>query len=278
MANQQAKGEKLQKVLANAGFASRRVIEDWIEQGRITVNGEVATTGIRVIEQDQIVIDGKPFQFTTNLQKTRVIAYHKPVGEICSRDDPEGRKTIFAHLPPIQRGRWITIGRLDINTSGLLLLTTNGELANRLMHPSYEVEREYAVRVLGEVKAETLQVLKKGVMLEDGEASFNEIIDGGGEGANHWYHVILHEGRNREVRRLWEAVGCTVSRLSRVRFGQITLERTLKPGKWQDLPPRQIEALAKKVGIELQPEQIYQDHSHSRSARSTAGRSSKRRY
>lgn len=275
---EQAKGEKLQKVLANAGFASRREIENWIQAGRITVNGETATTGIRVIEQDAIVIDGKPFQFPIHSQKTRVIAYHKPMGEICSRDDPEGRKTIFDQLPPIQRGRWITIGRLDINTSGLLLLTTNGELANRLMHPSYEIEREYAVRVLGEVKPQTLRELKSGVMLEDGKAHFNEIKDIGGEGANHWYHVILHEGRNREVRRLWEAVGCTVSRLSRVRFGPITLLRTLKLGKWQDLPPRQIESLAKLVGIELQPEQIYTDKSHTRAANSQAGRTTKRRY
>lgn len=272
-----AKGDKLQKVLANAGFASRREIENWIQQGRITVNGTTAHVGIRVTERDKIVIDGKAFQFPDS-QKTRVILYHKPVGEICSRDDPEGRQTIFEHLPSIQRGRWITVGRLDISTSGLLILTTNGELANRLMHPSSEVEREYAVRVLGEVKAETLQELNKGVMLEDGMANFDAIIDSGGEGANHWYHVILHEGRNREVRRLWEAVGCTVSRLSRVRYGPISLSRDLKPGKWQDLPPGPIEKLAKMVGLQLKPEQIYQDMSHTRKTNSKYGRSSKRRY
>ena len=268
MAEGQAKGDKLQKVLANAGFASRREIENWIQQGRITVNGQTANLGIRVTEQDKIVIDGKAFHFPAHTQKTRVIVYHKPVGEICSRDDPDGRKTIFDHLPPIQRGRWITVGRLDINTSGLLILTTNGELANRLMHPSSEVEREYAVRVLGEVKPETLQALKKGVMLEDGMANFDAIIDAGGEGANHWYHVILREGRNREVRRLWEAVGCTVSRLSRVRYGPISLSRGLKPGKSQDLSLRQIEKLAGQVGLKLKPEQIYQDKSFIRRAKS----------
>lgn len=278
MAEGQAKGDKLQKVLANAGFASRREIENWIQQGRITVNGKTAQLGIRVSEADIISIDGKAFHFPAHIQKTRVIVYHKPVGEICSRDDPEGRKTIFDHLPPIQRGRWITVGRLDINTSGLLILTTNGELANRLMHPSSEVEREYAVRVLGEVNAETLQELKKGVMLEDGMANFDAIIDAGGEGANHWYHVILREGRNREVRRLWEAVGCKVSRLSRVRYGSVALSRALKPGKWQDLPPRQIEKLAKLVELQLRPEQLYQDKRFTRTAKSKAGRSSKRRY
>jgi len=276
MAEASAKGDKLQKVLANAGFGSRREIENWIQQGRITVNGEVAHLGIRVTEQDAIILDGKAFQFP-DTQKTRVILYHKPAGEICSRDDPEGRATIFEHLPSIQRGRWITVGRLDISTSGLLILTTNGELANRLMHPSSEVEREYAVRVLGEVKAETLQELQKGVMLEDGLANFDTIIDSGGEGANHWYHVILHEGRNREVRRLWEAVGCTVSRLTRVRYGPISLSRTLKPGKWQDLSPGLIKKLASQVGLQLKPEQIYQDKKFSQHEKSKYGRHSKRR-
>jgi len=278
MTEEKPTGEKLQKVLANAGFASRREIENWIGDGRISVNGKTANLGIRVTEQDNIVIDGKPFHFPAHGQKTRVILYHKPVGEVCSRNDPEGRETIFKHLPSIQRGRWITVGRLDISTSGLLLLTTNGELANRLMHPSYEIEREYAVRVLGEVKAETLTQLKEGVMLEDGMANFDAIIDSGGEGANHWYHVILREGRNREVRRLWEAVGCTVSRLSRIRFGQITLSRELKPGKWQELPPGLIESLAKMVDLRLMPEQIYRDMSYTRRTQSRFGRSAKRKY
>ena len=256
--------EKLHKVLANAGFGSRREIEGWISAGRISVNGEIAKLGIRVSEQDKIIVDGKPFQFPAHTQKTRVIMYHKPVGEICTRDDPDGRKTIFENLPSMQRGRWIAVGRLDINTSGLLLLTTNGELANRLMHPSSEIEREYAVRILGEVSKETLQALRQGVMLDDGKASFDAIQDAGGEGANHWYHVILREGRNREVRRLWEAVGCKVSRLSRVRYGPVQLSRDVKQGKWQDLPPRQIEKLAKTVKLNLKLEQIYQNKTHLR--------------
>lgn len=278
MSEQQAKGDKLQKVLANAGFGSRREIEGWISQGRIKVNGEVANLGIRVTEDDSIVIDGKDYNPPSHTQKTRVIIYHKPLGEICSRDDPEGRKTIFDSLPRIQRGRWITVGRLDINTTGLLILTTNGELANRLMHPSSEIEREYAVRVRGEVTPETLQSLRKGVELEDGMASFDNIIDIGGEGSNHWYHVILREGRNREVRRLWEAVGCTVSRLSRVRYGPITLARGLKLGEWQDLPLKHIQGLAKQVGMHLKPEQIYQHKAVGQQNKYKPKRGSKRRY
>lgn len=277
MSDHPVQGEKLQKVLANAGFGSRREIEGWIERGRITVNGEVASLGIRVSEDDRILIDGKEFNPPKHIQKTRVIIYHKPVGEICSRKDPEGRETIFDHLPRIQRGRWITVGRLDINTSGLLILTTNGELANRLMHPSSEVEREYAVRVLGEVQNETLQKLRDGVQLEDGMASFDNIVEAGGEGANHWYHVILKEGRNREVRRLWEAAGHTVSRLSRVRYGPITLPRHLKQGRWQDLPLKQILGLAKMVGMRLKPEQIYQHKPKGRRDAFTTGRGLKRR-
>ena len=252
-------GERLQKVLAQAGVASRRQIESWIEQGRILVNGQVAKLGVRVSAEDKIVIDGKSFQQTKATQKTRVILYHKPIGEICTRHDPDGRETIFDHLPRLKHGRWIAIGRLDINTSGLLLLTTNGELANRLMHPSSEVEREYAVRVLGEVKHETLKVLTQGVLLEDGKAKFESILDSGGDGANHWYHVVLHEGRNREVRRLWEAVGCTVSRLSRVRFGPVSLPRSIRPGKWQDLSPDLIFTLAQLVGVNIAKEQIYNE-------------------
>lgn len=269
--------EKLHKVLANAGFGSRREIEGWIERGRITVNGETAKLGLRVSETDNIIVDGKPFRFPSQSRKTRVIAYHKPVGEVCTRDDPEGRTTIFEQLPEIKGGRWISVGRLDISTSGLLLLTTDGELANRLMHPSSEIEREYAVRVLGNVERETLQELKTGVMLDDGKASFDGIIDSGGEGANHWYHVILREGRNREVRRLWEAVGCTVSRLSRIRFGPVQLARGLKPGKWQELQPRQIEQLARVAGLKLDRDQIYQQKSHSRFARTQTTRTNSRR-
>jgi len=248
--------EKLQKVLANAGLGSRREMESWISQGRIQVNGRVATIGDRVTVTDQLEVDGKPLsRRSIENNFTRVIVYHKPEGEICTAKDPEGRPTIFRNLPRLQTGRWVSIGRLDINTSGLLLLTTDGELANRLMHPKYQIEREYAVRVLGQVSDETLQQLRTGVMLEDGTAHFDHIVDAGGKGANHWYHVILREGRNREVRRLWEAVGHTVSRLQRVRYGNITLDREINTKKWRDLTPVQIRHLLKMV--ELKREAVY---------------------
>lgn len=243
--------EKLQKILANAGLGSRREIETWIQAGRVTVNGKAATLGDRAEEQDEIRVDGRPVEhWRLAGDAWRVIVYHKPEGEVTSRSDPEGRPTIFENLPRLRSGRWITVGRLDLNTSGLLLLTTNGELANRLMHPSGEIEREYAVRVLGEVSPETLQRLKTGVQLEDGMARFDEILDAGGQGANHWYHVILREGRNREVRRLWESQGVRVSRLIRVRYGNVPLGRRLRPGRWEDLPEEQVRALAALVGLE----------------------------
>ena len=244
-------GERLQKVLAQAGLASRRQIESWIEQGRIQVNGQVAQLGVRVSAEDTILIDGKPFQPSSQPQKTRVIVYHKPVGEVCTRHDPEGRSTVFEHLPRLKTARWVAVGRLDINTAGLILFTTNGELANRLMHPSSEVEREYAVRVLGQVEPQQLQQLTKGVPLDDGMARFDSIVDAGGEGANHWYHVVLREGRNREVRRLWEAVGCTVSRLMRVRYGPIQLSRALRQGQWRDLDEAELNKLAGLVDMTL---------------------------
>ena len=244
-------GERLQKVLAQAGLASRRQIETWIEQGRIKVNGQVAKLGDRVSADDTVLVDGKPFRTPSQIQKTRVIAYHKPVGEVCTRQDPEGRATVFEHLPPLKTARWVAVGRLDINTSGLILFTTNGELANRLMHPSSEIEREYAVRVLGQVEPQQLQQLTDGVRLDDGMARFDSIVDAGGEGANHWYHVVLREGRNREVRRLWEAVGCTVSRLMRVRYGPVQLSRALRQGHWRDLNEAELQTLAAMVGVEL---------------------------
>jgi len=248
--------EKLQKVLASAGLGSRREMEAWIAQGRIKVNGRVATTGDRVTVTDQIEVDGHPFS-RRSLENdfTRIIVYHKPEGEICTVKDPENRPTVFRNLPKLKTGRWVSIGRLDINTSGILLMTTDGELANRLMHPKYQVEREYAVRILGEVSDETLQQLRAGVMLEDGPARFDHIVDAGGTGANHWYHVILREGRNREVRRLWEAVGHSVSRLQRIRYGNITLDRGVKTKKWRDLTPVQIRQLLKLV--ELNREAVY---------------------
>jgi len=246
--------EKLQKVLARAGYGSRREIEGWISEGRISVNGNICQLGERVSDGDVIRIDGKVVS-RTRLQskRCRVLMYHKPVGEVTSRSDDEGRTTVFERLPRIVNGRWIVVGRLDLNTSGLLLFTTDGELANRLMHPSYTIEREYAVRVLGEVEPEIISRLSTGVDLEDGEARFTSIVDGGGEGANHWFHVTLEEGRNREVRRLWESQGVTVSRLMRVRYGPITLPRWLRPGRWEELNEEQVSLLRQSVDLEPQP-------------------------
>lgn len=242
--------EKLQKVLARAGFGSRREIETWIEEGRVKINGKPATLGDRVDEAARIEVDGKrvhPHQLQE--KRTRVLIYHKPVGKVCTRRDPEGRPTIYEDLPRLTGVRWIPVGRLDLNTSGLLLVTTDGELANRLMHPSHEIEREYAVRVLGEVDRDMLARMQEGVELEDGPAHFEAIADAGGDGANHWYHVILREGRKREVRRLWESQGLTVSRLTRVRFCGIALPRGQKPGRWEDLPEDDVDQLKRLVGL-----------------------------
>lgn len=246
--------EKLQKVLARAGYGSRREIESWLAAGRVSVNGTIARLGDRSTEHDTILIDGQPVpQHRLSGGKCRVLAYHKPVGEICTRDDPEQRTTIFTQLPVLRSARWITIGRLDINTSGLILLTTDGELAHRLMHPSRAVEREYAVRVLGKVDDDMLKRLQRGVMLEDGMAHFDSILDAGGEGANHWYHVVLKEGRKHEVRRLWESQGLKVSRLTRVRYGAIQLARSLRRGHHRDLEPEEINSLRELAGLELMP-------------------------
>lgn len=241
--------EKLQKVLARAGIGSRREMERWIEQGRVKVNDQVAPLGERVSEKDTIKVDNKIVNHKSTQVQQRVIVYHKPIGEVCTRDDPEGRKTIFSNLPKLRDGRWISVGRLDLNTSGLLLLTTDGELANKLMHPSSEIEREYAVRVLGEVTPEIIKQLITSVPLEDGDAHFSEVKATGGEGANHWYNVILKEGRNREVRRLWEYFGFAVSRLMRVRYGDITLDRSVRPAKSEDLTEEQMTQLYKSVGL-----------------------------
>lgn len=242
--------EKLQKHLAALGYASRREIERWIAAGRISVNGQIAQLGTRVGSCDVILIDGKPIRKQSAVQQqTRVLMYHKPVGEICSRADPEGRPTVYDNLPRIPNNRWIAIGRLDFNTSGLLLFTNNGELANRLMHPRYEIEREYAVRVLGEVSEEQLASLQEGVKLDDGVAKFATLLDAGGTGANHWYHVSLREGRNREVRRLWEAVGVQVSRLHRIRYGPVQLPRALRAGRHQELEQATTDLLLQAVGL-----------------------------
>lgn len=242
-------GERLQKVLAAAGYGSRRELESLIEQGRIDLNGKPAKLGDRYKEGDRIKLNGKLVSSgrLDSSSKHKVIIYHKPVGELCTRKDPEGRPTIFDNLPGVANGRWVTVGRLDINTSGLLILTTDGELANQLMHPRNEIQREYAVRILGEVTPEIVGNLLSGVQLEDGPASFDDILDSGGSGANHWYHVILKEGRNREVRRLWESQGVKVSRLTRIRYGNITLPKYLRTGKWKYLEEAEIKSLRKLV-------------------------------
>lgn len=225
--------ERIQKFLAHQGVASRRQVDAMLQAGRISVNGEVAKPGDQITGNEKISLDGKLIRISQVDLKPKVLMYHKPIGEVCSRADPEGRTDVFKNLPGLGSGRWVSIGRLDINTSGLLLFTNQGELANRLMHPSFEVEREYAVRVHGAVSADMIKQLELGIHLEDGLARFDQIIDGGGEGTNHWYHVIIKEGRNREVRRLWEAVGVEVSRLTRVRYDQFNLPKWLKPGKYR---------------------------------------------
>ncbi|MBF0265621.1 MAG: pseudouridine synthase [Gammaproteobacteria bacterium] len=244
--------EKIQKVLARTGYGSRREIERWIVAGRIQVDGKLAVLGDRISAENKVSLDDKTLFLSWELYQQRVLAYYKPEGEICSRSDPEHKKTIFDNLPRLTIGRWIAAGRLDINTTGLILLSNDGQLINRLMHPSHEIEREYAVRVLGDVTDDIVQNLKQGVMLEDGLAKFDTIKFSGGEGANRWFHVVLKEGRNREVRRLWESQGLKVSRLSRVRFGNIPLLRGQKPGKFRDLERSELKQLYQSVGLQYQ--------------------------
>ncbi len=244
MAPVETSSVKLHKALADAGHGSRRELEAWILAGRISVNGEPAHVGQRIGPADAIRVNGRLVHLKLAADRLpRVLLYHKPEGEIVSRDDPEKRPTVFEKLPQIRGGRWITIGRLDFNSCGLLLVTSSGELANRLMHPRYELEREYAVRVLGVVSDEALVQLQEGIELGDGPARFNRIEQSGGEGANHWYHVTLSEGRNREVRRMFEAVGVTVSRLMRVRYGPVQLPPQLKRGQFRELSEVEIKAL-----------------------------------
>lgn len=251
------KGEKLQKVLARQGLGSRRQIEEWIKAGRITLDQKIAQLGDRLDKHSKVKIDGRLIRIKEPEEiKREVLLYHKPAGELCTRSDPEGRPTVFDHLPRLNGKRWVAIGRLDFNTSGLLLLTTDGELANLLMHPSSNIEREYAVRILGKVSEAALQRLKRGVKLEDGLARFDEIEDAGGEGSNHWYHVILREGRNREVRRLWESQGLTVSRLIRVRFGSVELPRGLRLGRFIEMEEQHINELCAQVGLKTKPKVI----------------------
>ncbi|WP_206483930.1 23S rRNA pseudouridine(2605) synthase RluB [Thalassotalea sp. G2M2-11] len=245
--------EKLQKVLARAGKGSRREMETVISAGRVSVDGKVAYLGDRVEGTEQIRIDGHAVNLTNKEEDVcRILMYNKPEGEMCTRKDPEGRPTVFDRLPKLESGRWIAVGRLDINTSGMLLFTTDGELANRLMHPSQKVEREYAVRVFGEVDEAMLQRLRAGVKLEDGMARFQKVTYRGGEGRNHWFHVVLSEGRNREVRRLWESQEVQVSRLIRVRYGDIELKRQLPLGGWIELPLKEVNYYRKLVNLSLE--------------------------
>ncbi|OYV79224.1 MAG: 23S rRNA pseudouridylate synthase B [Acidithiobacillus ferrivorans] len=240
--------EKLQKVLARFGLGSRRLMEEWIAAGRVMVNGQPAKLGDRVTAQDKITVDGEALRIPSWVRpRLRVLRYHKPAGELTTRSDPEGRPTVFDRLPRLRGSRWIAVGRLDYNTEGLLLLTNDGDLANALMHPRAGIEREYAVRVMGVVSPEQQTSLLQGVALEDGEARFTTVQEAGGEGLNHWYHVTLAEGRNREVRRLFEAVGLTVSRLIRVRYGVVEMPRLLKTGYFDELPDEEREALLASV-------------------------------
>jgi 23S rRNA pseudouridine2605 synthase len=245
-------GEKIQKVLAQAGVGSRRAMEEWIAAGRVTVNGEPATLGMRVVEGDVLRADKRTVVVKAPEEQglPRVLLYHKQEGEIVSRDDPEKRSNVFEKLPKLRGQKWTAIGRLDFNTSGLLIFTTSGELANRLMHPRFEVEREYAVRVQGEMTPEQMrQMTKEGIELEDGLVKFDKLSDEGGEGFNHWYRLVLREGRNRVVRRTFEALGLTVSRLMRVRFGIVNLPPSIKRGKMAELGEGEVTMIMDWVGL-----------------------------
>lgn len=246
----QVETPKLHKVLAQAGMGSRLEMEQLILEGRISVNNEPAHVGQRIQYGDQIKVNGKPIRYRIDPPPARVIAYHKPVGEVVTHDDPQNRPTVFRKLPRQVQGKWQSVGRLDLNTEGLLLFTTSGELANKLMHPRFGLEREYAVRVLGALSNEEKARLLEGVQLDDGVASFGSIEDGGGEGSNCWYRVTISEGRNREVRRMLESVGHAVSRLIRIRYGAMVLPRGLKRGAWMELDERDIQALLKAVGVD----------------------------
>ncbi len=247
--------EKLHKMLAQTGHGSRRELEEWILAGRVSVNGKPAHVGQRVGPRDRIKVNGKLVNLRFAPQLPRVLLYHKPEGEIVTRGDPEGRPSVFERLPRLRSGRWVAVGRLDFNTSGLLVFTTSGELANRLMHPRYALEREYAVRLHGVLSEAQKSELTSGIALDDGVARLDALEEGGGEGANRWYRVILSEGRNREVRRLFEALGLTVSRLMRVRYGPIALPPRLKRGMSQELGEQELRTLFGQLpGLSLKPQ------------------------
>ena len=240
--------DRIHKVLANAGYGSRRDIETLIRNGKISVNGELAVIGQCINEKDKVAINSRLVRLhLQRKKKPKVLAYYKPAGEVCTRRDEKGRDTVFNNLPRLRNSRWINIGRLDLNTTGLLLFTTDGELANQLMHPSNQIEREYAVRVLGEITKENIRALLNGVELEDGLAKFTDIVDSGGQGSNHWYHVVVMEGRNKEVRRLWESQGVQVTRLIRTRFGSYILPRKKRAGQFWRLDDKEIKLLQESI-------------------------------
>ncbi len=245
--------EKLQKVLAARGLGSRREIERWIAGGRVSVNGRTAILGDRVEPEDQLAVDGRP----VGRQRTahRHILFNKPAGQVCSRDDPDHHDTVFDHLPPLKGQRWVSVGRLDIATTGLLLFTTDGELANRLMHPSRQIEREYACRVLGDVNDDVVRRLLTGVDLDGVRCRFTDLQPGRGDGANRWYYVVLMQGRNREVRRLWESQGLKVSRLKRVRYGNVFIPSAAKAGRWKDLTKDEVSGLYELANQPANPAQ-----------------------
>ena len=243
--------EKLQKILAAAGYGSRRELERWISDGRVSVNGQVAKLGDRASADDTVFVDGKRARLSAQTQRIRVLLYNKPEGEVCTRSDPEGRKTVFDSLPKLKGERWIAVGRLDISTSGLLIFTNNGDLANKLMHPSSEIDREYLVRVHGAVDDDMLQRLRDGILLEDGLARFSDIVPGERVGTNGWYTVALMEGRNREVRRLWESQNVEVNRLKRVRFGPIFLPSYARRGQWVELDEKPLNDLLASVKMSV---------------------------
>lgn len=252
--------QKLQKMLAQAGVGSRRLMETWIGEGKVTVNGAVAGIGARVAPGDVIRIGKRIIKWPSAHRVPRVLLYHKPEGEIVSQDDPEGRASVFDKLPKIRDAKWLAVGRLDFNTSGLLIFTTSGELANRMMHPRFAVEREYAVRIVGQLKPAQLAALKDGIELSDGVAKCDTVTDEGGEGTNHWYRIVLREGRNRVVRRLFEALGLTVSRLMRVRFGVVALPPRLKRGQVMALPPGEVTQLLEWLEQNLPEPQQAEPH------------------
>lgn len=244
-----AGADRVQKLLAAAGVGSRRTVDRWVAEGRVRINGRIAAAGTRVRSGDRIRIDGRRV-FVPSNETCRLLLYHKPPGEVTTRRDPEGRRTVFERLPRLRSERWVAIGRLDINTSGLMLFATHGELAHRLMHPRFRMDREYAVRVLGRVDPEMVRNLERGVELDDGPARFLSIDAEGGEGANRWFRVVLGEGRNREVHRLWESQGVRVSRLIRTRFGPVRLPSRLPAGAFMDVPPRERAALFEMVKLD----------------------------